>query len=49
MKVTEAFTSLLNDIYKVKKEDDKSRVFLNNTANIELKKNKQFNSDNFCC
>ena len=49
MKVTEAFTSLLNDIYKVKKEDDKSRVFLNNTANIALKKNKQFNSDNFCC
>ena len=36
MKVTEAFTSLLNDIYKVKKEDDKSRVFLNNTANIEF-------------
>ena len=49
MKVTEAFTSLLNDIYKVKQEDDKSKLFLNNTANIELKKNQSFNSDNFCC
>ena len=49
MKVTEAFTSLLNDIYKVKQEDDKSKLFLNNTANIELKKNQTFNSDNFCC
>ena len=49
MKVTEAFTSLLNDIYKVKQEDDKSKLFLNNTANIELKKNQTFNSENFCC
>jgi len=49
MKVTEAFTSLLNDIYKAKQEDDKSKLFLNNTANIELKKNQSFNSDNFCC
>ena len=49
MKVSEAFTSLLNDIYKVKQEDDKSKLFLNNTANIELKKNQTFNSDNFCC
>ena len=49
MKVTEAFTSLLNDIYKAKQEDDKSKLFLNNTANIELKKNQTFNSDNFCC
>ena len=49
MKVSEAFTTLLNDIYKVKQEDDKSKLFLNNTANIELKKNQTFNSDNFCC
>ena len=49
LKVTEAFTSLLNDIFITKKEEDKSRLFLNNTANIELKKNKGFNNDNFCC
>ena len=50
MKVNEAFTSLLNNIYQVKKEDDKSKVFINNTASIELKKNKNFNnSDTFCC
>ena len=49
MKVNEAFTSLLNNIYQVKKEDDKSKLFLKNTASIELKRNQQFNSDNFCC
>ena len=49
MKVEEAFTSLLNSIYQVKKEDDKSKLFLNNTASIELKKNLQNNSENFCC
>ena len=50
MKVTEAFTSLLNSIYQIKKEDDKSKVFINNTASIELKKNPNFNNnDNFCC
>jgi len=49
MKVNEAFTSLLNNIYQVKKEDDKSKLFLKNTASIELKKNQQFNTDNFCC
>ena len=50
MKVNEAFTSLLNIMYQIKKEDDKSKIFINNTASIELKKNKNFNnSDNFCC
>ena len=49
MKVNEAFTSLLNSIYQVKKEDDKSKLFLKNTASIELKRNQQFNTDNFCC
>ena len=50
MKVTEAFTSLLNSIYQIKKEDDKNKVFINNTASIELKKNQNFNySDNLCC
>ena len=49
MKVEEAFTSLLNNIYQIKKEDDKSKLFLNNTASIELKKNLQNNSENFCC
>ena len=49
MKVNEAFTSLLNSIYQIKKEDDKSKLFLKNTASIELKRNQQFNTDNFCC
>ena len=50
MKVTEAFTSLLNNIYQVKKEEDKNKLFLNNAANIELKKNQNFlGNDNFCC
>jgi len=49
MKVNEAFTSLLNSIYQVKKEDDKSKLFLKNTASIELKRNQQFNTDTFCC
>ena len=50
MKVNEAFTSLLNSIYQIKKEDDKSKIFINNKASIELKKSKNFNnSDTFCC
>ena len=49
MKVNEAFTSLLNNIYEVKKENDKSKLFLNNTTHIELQKNQNQNSDNFCC
>ena len=49
MKVNEAFTSLLNSIYQIKKEDDKSKLFLKNTASIELKRNQQFNTDNLCC
>ena len=50
MKVTEAFTSLLNSIYQIKKEDDKSKVFINYSASLELKKNPTFNNnDNFCC
>ena len=39
MKVNETFTSLLNNIYQIKKEDDKSKLFLKNTASIELKRN----------
>jgi len=49
MKVNEAFTSLLNNIYEVKKENDKSKLFLNNTTHIELQKNQNQKSDNFCC
>ena len=49
MKVNEAFTSLLNNIYEVKKENDKSKLFLTNTTHIELQKNQNQNSDNFCC
>ena len=49
MKVNEAFTSLLNNIYQIKKEEDNSKLFLKNTASIELKRNQQFNSENFCC
>ena len=49
MKVNEAFTSLLNNIYQIKKENDKSKLFLNNTTHIELQKNQNQNSNNFCC
>ena len=51
MKVTEVFTSLLNNIYQVKTEDDKSKLFLKNTNHIELQKNTNLykNTENSCC
>ena len=49
MKVNEAFTSLLNNIYQIKKETDKSKLFLNNSNHIELQKNQNKNNDSFCC
>ena len=51
MKVTEVFTSLLNNIYQIKTEDDKSKLFLKNTNPIELQKNHNLykNPENSCC
>ena len=50
MKVNEAFTSLLNDIYKSKKEEEKNKLFLQNIENpIQLVKNKEMNQNNFFC
>ena len=49
MKVNEAFTSLLNNIYQIKKENDRSKLFLNNTNHIELQKNQHQNNDSLCC
>ena len=51
LKVTEVFTSLLNNIYQIKTEDDKSKLFLKNTNPIELQKNHNLykNPENSCC
>ena len=49
MKVNEAFTSLLNNIYQIKKENDRSKLFLNNSNHIELQKNQHQNKDSLCC
>ena len=49
MKVNEAFTSLLNNIYQIKKENDRSKLFLNNSNHIELQKNQHQNNDSLCC
>lgn len=50
MNVTDAFTSLLNNIYEIKKEEDKNKLFLNTTS-IELKKYNHLNqkNENTCC
>ena len=53
VRVEEVFTSLLNDIYEVKKEENKNKIFLetgNNT--IGLKKDEKLlktNNDKFWC
>ena len=51
VKVCDAFSSLLNDIYKIKKESDNNKLFLNNPANIQLKKEESLFkvNNNFCC
>ena len=49
LKVTEVFTSLLNDIYLVKKEENKNKLFLQGTGSIGLQnKNNCKNSDSCC-
>ena len=50
MKVNEAFTSLLNDIYRNKQEEEKGKLYLQNVVPIELSKNKNNNNNElFCC
>ena len=51
LKVTEVFTSLLNNIHQIKTEEDKSKLFLKNTNPIELQKNHNLykNPENSCC
>ena len=51
LKVTEVFTSLLNNIHQIKTEEDKSKLFLRNTNHIELQKNPNLfkNTENSCC
>ena len=51
MKVDEAFTSLLNDIYKSKQEEEKSKMILNNmeAPPIQLIKSNETNQNNFFC
>ena len=49
LKITEVFTSLLNDIYLVKKEENKNKLFLQGTGSIGLQnKNNCKNSDSCC-
>ena len=50
MNVTDVFTSLLNNIYEIKKDEDKNKLFLNTTS-IELKKYNHLNqkNENTCC
>ena len=51
MKVDEAFTSLLNDIYKSKQEEAKSKMLLNHmeAPPIQLIKSNETNQNNFFC
>ncbi len=50
LKVSEVFTSLLNDIYERKKEENKNKLFLQGAANIGLKSNQnKCNSNDSCC
>ena len=51
MNVTDVFTSLINNIYQVKKADDRNELFLYNTTPIELQRNHHFNknNENPCC
>ena len=50
MNVYDVFTSLLNDIYQAKKEENKNKLFLEKAENIGLKNNinKCKNSDSCC-
>ena len=52
MRVEEAFTSLLNDIYKSKQEEDKNHMIVHNMeAPVQLIKKKEMNKNTniFCC
>ena len=52
MRVEEAFTSLLNDIYKSKQEEDKNHMIVHNMeAPVQLIKKKEMNQNTniFCC
>ncbi len=50
MKVNEAFTSLLNDIYRNKQDEEKNKLFMQNVETpIHLVKNKEVNENNFFC
>ena len=51
MNVTDVFTSLINNIYQVKKEDNRNELYLYNTTPIELQRNHHFNknNENLCC
>ena len=52
MRVEEAFTSLLNDIYKSKQEEDKNHMIVHNMeVPVQLIKKKEMNKNTniFCC
>ena len=51
IKVNEVFTSLLNHIYKRKKEEKENQLLMENGGNIGLQKNqnKCKNNDSNCC
>ena len=50
LKVSEVFTSLLNDIYERKKIENKNKLFLQGAANIGLKNNQnKCNNNDSCC
>ena len=50
LKVTEVFTSLLNDIYEAKKKENKNKLFLENAGNIGLNEHHHNcrNTDSCC-
>ena len=50
VKVSEVFTSLLNDIYQNKKEENKNKLFLQGEGNIGLKNNQiKCKNNDSCC
>ena len=50
LKVSEVFTSLLNDIYQNKKEENKNKLFMQGEGNIGLKNNQiKCKNNDSCC